>query len=128
MASFDMALVDEVRKRLDASYDEALYGLEQGQGDLLRALAAIERQRQQERSAEESGEIIGKAIGLAKEGRLKGMRVKLGDRTVREVPLPKGPGGAVLGAVLSMLTKQVVVELVKGEPEAPADEEAEDTA
>jgi len=128
MASFDMALVDEVRKRLDASYDEALYGLEQGAGDLLRALAAIERRRREERSAEESGEIIGKAIGLAKEGRLKGMRVKVGDRTVREVPLPKGPGGAVLGAVLSMLTKQVVVELVKGEPEAPADEEAEATA
>ena len=118
MASFDMALVDEVRKRLDASYDEVLYGLEQGQGDLLRALAAIERRRREERSAEESGEIIGKAIGLAKEGRLKGMRVKVGDRTVREVPLPKGPAGAVLGAVLSMLTKQVVVELVRGEPEA----------
>lgn len=128
MASFDMALVDEVRKRLDASYDEVLYGLEQGQGDILRALAAIERRRQQERSAEESGEIIGKAIGLAKEGRLKGMSVKVGDRTVREVPLPKGPGGAVLGAVLSMLTKQVVVDLVTGEPEAPADEEAEATA
>ena len=128
MASFDMALVDEVRKRLDASYDEVLYGLEQGQGDILRALAAIERRRQQERSVEESGEMIGKAIGLAKEGRLKGMRIKVGERVVRDVPLPKGPRGAVLGAVLSMLTKQVVVDLVTGEPEAPADEEAEATA
>ena len=122
MAGFDMALVDEVRKRLDASYDEILYGLEEGGGDLLRALAAIERRRREERSAEHSGEVIGKAIGLAKEGRLKGLRVKLGDRTVREMALPKGAAGAVLGAVLSMLITQLIVELVKAESEPPAAE------
>ncbi len=122
MATFDMALVDEVRKRLDASYDEILYGLEEGGGDLLRALAAIERRRREERGAEQSGELIGKAIGLAKEGRLKGLRVKLGDRTVREMPLPRGAAGAVLGAVLSMLTTQLIVELVKAESEPPAGE------
>ena len=126
MASFDMALVDEVRKRLDASYEEALYGLEESGGDLLRALAAIERRRREEKGAEESGELIGKAIGLAKEGRLKGLRVKLGDRTVRDMPLPKGAAGAVLGAVLSMLITQLVVELVKGEPETPPEEQPED--
>jgi len=128
MASFDMALVDEVRKRLDASYDEVLYGLQEGEGDLLRALAAIERRRREERGAEASGELIGKAIGLAKEGRLKGMRVKLGERTVREMPLPKGTAGAVLGAVLSMLITQLVVELVQGEPETPTGEETEAAA
>jgi hypothetical protein len=41
-----MALVDEVRKRLDASYSEALAGLEESEGDLLRALAATERRQQ----------------------------------------------------------------------------------
>ncbi len=125
MASFDMALADEIRKRLDASYDEILYGLEQGEGDLLRALAAIERQRREERKVEQGGEIIGRAVGLAKEGRLKGLRVKLGDRTVREVPLPKSVAGAVFGAILSTLLTQLVVELVKGAPEHPPDEEAE---
>ena len=125
MASFDMALVDEVRKRLDASYAEALEGLEEGEGELLRALAAIENRRAQRKSAANSGELVGRAITMAKEGRLKGMRVKLGDRTLRELPLPKGAGGAVLGAVLSSLLSQLSVDLVQREPEGVESEELE---
>jgi len=123
MTSFDMKLVDEVRKRLDASYTEALMGLEEAQGDLLRALAAIERMRAERRSAESSGELVGKAIGLAKEGRLKGLRVKLGDRTVRDLPLPKGVGAALLGAGVSTLLAQLSVELVTQEPEGQEGEQ-----
>jgi len=125
MASFDMALVDEVRKRLDATYEEALFGLERSGGDLLNALAAIEHKRREEESAAESGELIGRAIGLAKEGKLEGMRVRLGSRTVRELPLPKGMAGAVLGAVLSTLLSQLSVDLVRKEGEEPETEELE---
>jgi hypothetical protein len=115
MASYDMALVDELRKRVDASYMEALAGLDQAEGDLLRALAAIERMRAERETAESSGEMVGRAIALAKEGKLKGLRVKLGGRTVRELPLPKGMGGAMVGAVVSTLLAQLAVELVTGE-------------
>ncbi len=38
------------------------------------------------------------------------------------MPLPRGAAGAVLGAVLSMLTTQLIVELVKAESEPPAGE------
>jgi len=120
MASYDMALVDELRKRLDASYGEALAGLDEAQGDLLRALAAVERMKAERQSAESSGEMVGRAIGLAKGGRLKGLRVKLGGRTVRDLPLPKGVGGAVVGAVVSTLLSQLAVELVTGEPGEPS--------
>jgi len=122
MASYDMALVDELRTRLDASYSEALAGLEEAQGDLLHALAAIERTRAERQSAESSGELVGRAIGLAKEGRLKGLRVKLGGRAVRDLPLPKGLGGALVGAVISTLLSQLAVELVTREPEPPEGE------
>ncbi len=115
MATFDMALVDEVRKRLEASYEEALAGLQEGEGDLLLSLAAIERRRRERRGAAESGELIGRAVGLAREGKLKGLRVKLGDRTLRELPLPKGTGAAILGALLATLFSQVSIELVKQE-------------
>ena len=125
MASFDMALVDEVRKRLDATYEEALMGLEESQGDLLRALAAVERHRRERQTAAESGELIGRAIGLAKEGKLKGLRIRLGDRTVRELPLPKGSAGAAIGAALSTLLSQLSVDLVKKEPEEEPAEELE---
>ncbi len=116
MASFDMALVDEVRQRLDATYEEALAGLEEADGDVLHALAAIERRRRERHEAMESGEIIGRAVGLAREGKLSGLEVKLGDRVVRRIPLPRGTGGAVLGAVVSALLSQLSVDLIRKEP------------
>jgi hypothetical protein len=126
MPNFDIALADEVKKRLDASYDEVLYGLEQGEGDLLRALAAIERKRREERATEQGGEVIGRALDLAKQGQLKGLRVRLGERTIREMPLPKGIGGAIFGAALSTLITQLVVELVKRESAEQDVQEDED--
>ena len=115
MANYDIALVDEIRRRLDASYEEVLLGLEAGEGDLVRSLAATERIKAQRDEAQLSGETIGKAIEMAKEGKLKGLRVKLGDRPVGEVPLPKGPAGGALGAVLSLLLSRVSVELITEE-------------
>lgn len=126
MERFDMALVDEIRKRLDASYDEVLAGLQESEGDTLRALAAIERRRAERRAAERSGEVFGRAIALAKEGRLKGLRVKLGERSLRDLPLPKGFGGALLGELMSSLLSQLKVELVEREAaEASASQETE---
>jgi len=112
MANYDIAVVDEIRKRLDATYEEALLGLEAGEGDLVRSLAATERVKAQRDGAQLSGEIIAAAIDKAKEGKLKGLRVKLGDRPVGEVPLPKGAAGGALGAVLSLLLSRVSVELI----------------
>ena len=115
MANYDIAVVDEIRRRLEASYEEALLGLEAGEGDLVRSLAAAERIKAQRDGAQLSGEVIGQAIEMAKEGKLKGLRVKLGDRAVGEVPLPKGPAGGALGAVLWLLLSRVSVELVSEE-------------
>jgi len=112
VASFDMALVDEIRRRLDASYEEALAALEESDGDLLHALAAIERRRRGRQEAMEGGELIGRAVGLAREGKLAGLKIKLGDRVIRELPLPKSPAGAMLGAVLAGLLSQLTVDLV----------------
>jgi hypothetical protein len=120
---YDIALVDELRRRLDCSYEEALLGLEAGDGDLVRALAATERAKSQREGSQISGEVIGKAIALAREGRLKALQVKLGDRPVGEIPLPKGPAGGALGAVLSILLARISVDLVSEDaagPTAPA--------
>ncbi len=125
MASFDMALVDELRQRLDATYEEALVGLEEANGDLLRALAAIERRRRDRQEAMESGELIGRAVGMAREGKLSGLEVKLGDRTLRRLPLPKGTAGAVAGAVLSALLSQLSVDLIRKEPAEPSEGETD---
>jgi len=116
MANYDIAVVDEIRRRLDASYEEALLGLEAGEGDLVRSLAAAERIKAQRDGAQLSGEIIGEAMEMAKAGKLRGLRVKLGDHPVGEVPLPKGSAGGALGAVVTLLLSRVSVELVCEEP------------
>jgi hypothetical protein len=72
--TYDIALVDEIRRRLDCSYEEALLGLEAGDGDLVRSLAATERLKSQRDGAQVSGELIGRAIELSKEGKLKGLQ------------------------------------------------------
>jgi hypothetical protein len=117
--SYDIAVVDEIRRRLDCSYEEAVLGLEAADGDLVHALAATERIKGQRDGAQISGELIGQAIELSREGKLKGLRVKLGDRAVGEVPLPKGTAGGALGALLTLLLSRVSVEMVSEESEAP---------
>jgi hypothetical protein len=112
MASFDITLVDEIRRRLDATYEEALTGLEETDGDMLHALAAIERRRRERQEAMEGGELIGRAVGLAREGKLAGLQIKLGDRVIRQLPLPRSAAGAMLGAVLAGLLSQLTVDLV----------------
>ena len=124
MASFDMALVDEVRRRLDATYEEALNGLEEADGELLHALAAIERRRRERQGALEGGELIGRAVGLAREGKLAGLKVKLGDRVVRQLALPRNTPGAVAAAVLAGLLSQLNIDLVTDESGQEATEGA----
>ncbi len=114
---YDIALVDEVRRRLDCTYEEAVMGLDASDGDLVHALAATERIKSQREGAQISGEVIGRAIELARDGKLKALRVKLGDRPVGEIPLPKGTAGGAIGAVLSILLARVAVELVSEDTE-----------
>ncbi len=121
-----MALVDEVRRRLDASYEEALAGLEEADGELLHALAAIERRRRERQDALQGGELIGRALALAKEGKVAGLQVRLGDRVVRRLSLPKSTAGAVVGAVLASIVSHLDIDLVAQEPTAePAEQSGE---
>lgn len=117
MATFDMALVDEIRRRLDASYEEAQYGLEQAEGELLAALTAIEKHRRERQETVDGGEIIGRAVGLARSGQLGELELKLGDRLLRKVPLPKSQAGTILGAVVAALLSQIKLEVVTRTPE-----------
>jgi hypothetical protein len=124
--TYDIALVDEIRRRLEATYEEAVLGLDAADGDLVRALAATEKIKAQRDSAQFSGEEIGRAMELAKEGRLRGLLVRLGGTKVGEVPLPKGPAGGALGAVFSLLLSRVTVELIADDEDEAEKAEAGD--
>ena len=120
MSAHEMQLVDEIRRRLDATYEEALAGLEEGEGELLKALAAIERRRkaQAQQTQSRASEIIDRVMALTGNGAVRAVRVKLGPRLVKEIPVALGRPGAIAVALVSLLFSECNLELIRGE-EAP---------
>ena len=114
MSSYDMTVVDEIRQRLDATYEEALAGLEESGGDLLGALAAVEARRA--RTTPGDGELIQRILQLASNGPLKALRVRMGRRLLREIPLEVGPLGTLAASLLAVVVSELVLEPVRGEP------------
>jgi translation elongation factor EF-Ts len=114
MQSHDMGLVDEIRRRLDATYSEALAGLEESQGDLLKALAIIEEKRKSGAAAQ--ADLIEQIFRLAEEG-VKALRVRVGRRFVKEVPVGMGAFGSLLAAFLVGFVGEISLEAVRGEQE-----------
>ncbi|NIM04685.1 MAG: hypothetical protein GTO55_02005 [Armatimonadetes bacterium] len=112
METHDMALVDEIRRRMDATYSEALAGLEEGQGDLLKALAVIEEKRKS--AASEQAELIDRIFNMAEQG-VKALRVRVGHRFVKEVPVCSGAFGSILAAFLVGFLGEISLEAIKGE-------------
>jgi energy-converting hydrogenase Eha subunit B len=123
MASSDLEKVDEIRRRLNASYEEALAGLEEAGGELLRALAVVEKKRKAASAGAECGVIVERVLGLAREGKVSGLRVKCGSRVIREIPVASGAVGAVAASLLAALFEQLSVELIRGEPSKAGAEE-----
>jgi len=109
MQTHDMALVDEIRRRLDATYAEALAALEESGGDLLRALAKLEEKR---KACSEEGDLVERIFRIAEEG-VKALRLRLGRKVVREVPVGMGAFGSLVAAFLAGFLSQVSVEIVK---------------
>jgi len=112
MQTYDMALVDEIRRRMNATYSEALAALEEGQGDLLRALAIIEKKR--EAGASEEADMIDRLFCVAEEG-ITAVRLRVGRRFVKEVPVCKGAFGSLAAAFLVGFLKEISLEIVRGE-------------
>jgi len=126
MASHDLEKVDEIRRRLDASYEEALAALEESQGDLLRALAAVERKRKAAALVADPGALAERIVSLIQEGSVTGLRLKCGARVVKEIPVSHGTLGVVAASLLAGLLEQFSVEVIKGSPKpSPAPKEGE---
>ena len=115
MAEYDMALVDEIRRRLDASYEEAYEGLTESSGDLLGALVAIERRRRKGRKGR-SAELLDEALRLSEQGLLRGLRIRFGDRVLREVAVGRTPRASLLAGLLASVVNEFAVELVRDDP------------
>ncbi len=111
MQTHDMALVDEIRRRLEATYAEALAALEESEGDLLRALAALEAKR---KSGSQEAELVDRIFRVA-EGGVKALRLRLGRKVIREVPVGMGAFGSLVAGLLADFLNEISLEVVKRE-------------
>jgi hypothetical protein len=108
----DMAKVDEIRTRMKASYTEALRALDEGQGDLLRALAIIEEQRALAGSDEAA--LVDRIFQIADEG-IEGIRIRVGRAYEREMKVGLGVAGSLLAALIVGFFSEITLEAIKAD-------------
>ena len=111
MYNDDLEKLDAIRERLDVSYDEANKALVEADGDVIEALASLEkRQRDIITMVAELVDEIGK---LLESTPAKKVRLKLGRKIVAEIPVAlTAAAGFLLGLVAVFITK-AAVELEK---------------
>ena len=110
MENQQLAQVDELRRRLDATYAEASDALKESQGDLLGALAALEEKR---REVSEIADLVEKVVDIANE--IKGLRLRWGKRVLREVALKDCLVYGILAAGLVGVLGELSLEAIKKE-------------
>jgi hypothetical protein len=121
MSNDEMRLIDELRQRLEATYEEAADALREANGDIVQALAVIERRRRDrgEGLVSISNELIDEIKRLASEGAARRIRVKLGERPVAEISVTFGQAAAVVLSVAALLLSKIVIEVIREPVEEP---------
>ena len=120
MYNDELEKLDTIRKRLDVSYDEAKKALDEADGDVVEALASLEkRQRDIFTMVAELVDEIGKLLDSTP---ARKVRLKLGRKVVAEIPVAlTAAAGFLLGLAAVFVTK-AAVELEKEGMEAQTGE------
>ena len=113
--SVDLASVDLVRERMRCTYEEAQKALQAAGGDVVTALANLEK-------SQSSGvDVAGMAAELLDDvqrlleagGAIRKLRVRLGDRVVREIPVEATAVGAILLGLLAVLASRLTIDIIR---------------
>jgi Domain of unknown function (DUF4342) len=112
----DLASVDLVRDRIQgASYAQAQQALEATNGDVVAALARLEQSQSAGVDLAELTAELMDDVGQLLEagGAIRTLRVKIGDRVLREVPVTVGAVGAVLIGLLAVLASRLTIDILR---------------
>jgi hypothetical protein len=110
--SVDLSQVDLLRARMNVGYGEARAALEATGGDVVAALGRLEQARSSRNDLMTVGaDIIDEVQRLLDAGVIRKIRVKLGNRTLREIPVSLTAVGAILIGLLAVLVTQFVIEV-----------------
>lgn len=106
----DLVKVDLIRERMGVGYEAALAALDASEGDVVRALATVERQ--QRSSLEDLTQQIREGVTRGLKGeRIGTLRWSVQDQVVGEAPVNLAGFAAVLTGVLSVLISSSAIEL-----------------
>jgi len=108
--------IDELRARVNVSYEEACNYLRAAGGDLIQAIVMAERDRFDDTELTNKGrDTVERIRTMISESAKKRLVVRRDERTVAEIPLVAGVVGAVLapklavlGAVAALVTRSTV--------------------
>jgi hypothetical protein len=110
--SVDLSHVDLLRERLHVGYEEARDALEASHGDVVAALARLERTHPPRHDLlAVGGEIMDEVQRLLDRGVIRRIRVKLGRRTLKEIPVSLTAVGALTVGVVAVLISLFAIEL-----------------
>jgi len=99
MADELLEKIEQIRRRMPVSYEEARTVLDKTSGNLVEALILLEKERKNEHSKI----LMEKMQKLWETGSRSRVRVRKGDRVLMEVPATAGVLGAVLAPHLTLM-------------------------
>lgn len=99
MADELLEKIDQIRRRIPVSYEEARAALHKASGNLVEALILLEKEKKNN-----VGKLfIGKIQKLWETGSRRRVRVRKGDRVLMEVPATAGVLGVVFAPYLTLM-------------------------
>ncbi|NLC56648.1 MAG: hypothetical protein GX774_07430 [Armatimonadetes bacterium] len=116
----DLQKMEEVRQRVGVSYAEARYALEEAGGDVAEAVAIAERDRETAGAglAAAGMSFLDELKKAVSGGPIRALRLKFGNRTVKELSVAPQTALAVLGiAALAVLVTKLHIEVERAPEE-----------
>lgn len=126
----ELEKADILRERLQASYEECREALEAAGGDILGALAWIERSRREKGNTLTGviSQIVAQTQQVGQGGILERVQIRLADQVLADLPTALAGAAGAAVAVLSVLLKQVSVDAhIRPVPESEREERIQET-
>ena len=112
----DLASIDLIRDRMEGtSYAQAQEALQATDGDVVGALVRLEQSQNAGLDlAGLTAELMDDVQRLLEAGgAIRKLRVNLGDRVLREVPVTVGAVGAILIGLLAVLASRLTIDIIR---------------
>jgi hypothetical protein len=112
--SVDLVDVDLVRERMRCSYEEARDALQGANGNVVDALAGLEKKSAAgDDMLALTAAVMDDVQRLLELGPIEKLRIRLGDRVIREVPVSVTAVGAILIGLLAVLASQLTIDILR---------------